>query len=74
MSRTINAGLPYTILNLVPPEQQEAFAFGYDSVISGANEENCNFSIFMRNENTKAWENGAAEAKRFMAAIPVHSD
>lgn len=68
MNRIINAGLPYRILNLTPPEQQEAFALGYDSVISGANEENCHFSIFMRKENTKAWEAGAAEAKRFMAA------
>jgi len=49
--------LPYMILNLTPPEQQEAFALGYDSVISGTNKENCHFSIFMCKENTKAWEN-----------------
>lgn len=67
MNRAINAGIPYRILNLTPPEQQEAFALGYDSVISGANEENCHFSIFMRKENTQAWERGAAEAKRFTA-------
>ena len=59
---------PY-ILSLQLPEQQEAFALGYDSVVSGATYQNCNFRIFMRKEDTKAWENGAAEAKRFMATV-----
>ena len=67
MNRRINVLLPYMLLNLVPPEQREAFASGYDSVISGASEENCHFTIFMRKENTQAWERGAAEAKRFIA-------
>ncbi len=64
--KTVNPLLPKLLLQQ-PPDQQEAFAFGYNSVIDGANEKNCHFSIFMCEENTRAWERGAAEGKRFIA-------
>ncbi len=55
------------LMSIQSPSDRKAFAFGYDSVMSGANEENCHFSIFMQKNNTKAWERGAAEAKRVMS-------
>lgn len=36
---------------------------GYDSVVSGANTDNCNFKWFATPEDTKEWERGAREAK-----------
>ena len=54
------------LVSIQPPSERKAFAFGYDSVMSGASEENCHFSIFMRKENTRAWERGAAEAHKVM--------
>jgi len=54
------------LISIQPPDERQAFAHGYDCAMSGANEENCNFSIFMREENTRAWERGAAEAKKVM--------
>lgn len=56
------------LISIQPPAERQAYAFGYDSVISGANEENCHFRIFMREENTRAWERGAADAKQVMPA------
>ena len=64
----MNPTLAY-LISLQLPERQEAFVLGYNSVLDGANEENCHFSIFTLEENTKAWEAGAAEAKRFMATV-----
>jgi len=55
------------LMSIQSPSDRKAFAFGYDSVMSGANEENCHFSIFMQKNNTTAWERGAAEAKRVMS-------
>ena len=52
------------LIAMQPPSERTAFEYGYDSVMSGANEKNCHFSIFMVPENTKAWERGAAEAKQ----------
>lgn len=53
---------------LLNDEQMDAYEAGKDSVINGANTENCNFRIFSTPEKTKAWERGVADAKAMQKA------
>ena len=46
-------------------DEQYAYVAGYDSVINKPDEKNCNFRIFRTEKLTKAWEEGAKEARRF---------
>lgn len=39
-------------------ELKEAYEAGIDYAKNGANENNCNFSLFSSKEKTKAWEQG----------------
>ena len=50
---------------LAIPKRDELYAYrmGYDNVINGSNETNCHFSIFMKKENTRAWERGQVDAR-----------
>lgn len=41
---------------------KEAYEYGKDYGMNGANQTNCHFSIFSSNENTAAWERGKREA------------
>jgi hypothetical protein len=43
---------------------KQAYDFGYDAGLNGANTTNCNFGIFSSPENTKAWERGKAEGDK----------
>ncbi len=45
-------------------QEQEAYDLGINRVKEGANEVNCNFTIFSTPEKTKAWEKGVEFAKR----------
>ncbi len=43
--------------------EREAYDWGKDCAINGANKVNCNFKIFSSPELTKAWESGKKENK-----------
>lgn len=42
--------------------KSDAYRFGYDCGINGANQTNCNCAIFSSREKTKEWERGKADA------------
>lgn len=44
-------------------ELKTPYEAGYDSVINGADSNNCNFKWFNTPENTQEWERGVKEAK-----------
>lgn len=44
-------------------DKNYAYKMGLDCGKNGANETNCNFSIFSTPENTKEWERGKRNAK-----------
>ena len=54
------------LVNTYKGNLRACFEAGYDSVASGANESNCHFGYFSTPEMTKAWERGAAEAKKVL--------
>jgi hypothetical protein len=40
---------------------------GYDSIMNGSNEKNCNYTLFDTPEHTKLWERGMREAQMWKA-------
>lgn len=48
--------------------ERQCFEAGYDSVVNGANEQNCAFWLFSSRENTSAWEAGQKAAREDQAA------
>lgn len=43
--------------------KEQAYEFGRDCGINGANNINSHYSIFFSNENTKAWERGKRDGE-----------
>jgi len=43
--------------------EEKCYEAGYDSVVNGANTENCHFTFFATPTKTAAWERGAAAAR-----------
>ncbi len=43
---------------------EDAYWFGYQSEYTGPNEENIHFTIFSNDANTRAWNEGVADAKK----------
>ena len=54
-------------LALPRSSNKEAYDAGYDSVINGANTENCNFRYFMSKRAKNEWERGASDARAMIA-------
>lgn len=50
------------VLSIPKVSQEEAYSYGFDCEVNGANQTNCHFSIFSSKENTKAWEQGKKAA------------
>lgn len=45
-------------------KEKTAYEHGYDCGINGANQTNCNFTIFSTPEKTKEWERGKKDAEK----------
>lgn len=44
----------------------ESYKGGFDSVVNGADESNCNFSLFSTPQLKREWEHGVSEGKKFV--------
>lgn len=51
------------ISKLIPSKRSKEYAYkmGFDSSVNGVNTENCHFSIFSSDENTRSWEAGVKD-------------
>lgn len=51
-----------------PTHERDAWSYGVDCALKGANTDNTHFSIFRTPERTKQWEAGKKAAEEYLSA------